>query len=51
MKYGLIKAITKNKLQEAQLARLYIEIKERKLHSRPLMQEKNDFVSISDFSR
>ncbi|TBU13029.1 hypothetical protein CWI38_0554p0010 [Hamiltosporidium tvaerminnensis] len=51
IKYGLEEEVTKKKLEEAQLAKLYNEIEKRKLHSKLYNARKNELVSVSDSSR
>ncbi|TBU11757.1 reverse transcriptase, partial [Hamiltosporidium tvaerminnensis] len=48
IKYGLEEEVTKNKLKEAQLANLYNEIKNRKLHSKLYSAKNNQLVSVND---
>ncbi|TBU13510.1 hypothetical protein CWI38_0408p0010, partial [Hamiltosporidium tvaerminnensis] len=43
--------VTKKKLEEAQLANLYNEIKNRKLHSKLYSARNNELVSVNDSSR
>ncbi|TBU10630.1 hypothetical protein CWI38_1638p0010, partial [Hamiltosporidium tvaerminnensis] len=42
IKYGLEEEVTKKKLEEAQLAKLYNEIEKRKLHSKLYNARKNE---------
>ncbi|TBT98863.1 hypothetical protein CWI36_2195p0010, partial [Hamiltosporidium magnivora] len=51
IKYGLEEEVTKKKLEEAQLANLYNEIKNRKLHSKLYNARNNELVSVNDSSR
>ncbi|TBU10092.1 reverse transcriptase, partial [Hamiltosporidium tvaerminnensis] len=51
IKYGLEEEVTKKKLEEAQLANLYNEIKNRKLHSKLYSARNNELVSVNDSSR
>ncbi|TBU20298.1 reverse transcriptase [Hamiltosporidium tvaerminnensis] len=43
--------VTKNKLDEAQLANLYNEIEKRKIHSKLYNARNNELVSVNDSSR
>ncbi|TBU06836.1 DNA mismatch repair protein MutS, partial [Hamiltosporidium magnivora] len=47
----LLEKVTKNKLDEAQLANLYNEIEKRKLHSKLYNARNNELVSVNDSSR
>ncbi|TBU01425.1 hypothetical protein CWI37_0712p0010 [Hamiltosporidium tvaerminnensis] len=51
VKYRLVEEVTKKSLEEAQLAKLYNEIKKRKLHSKLYNARKNELVSVIDSSR
>ncbi|TBU01303.1 hypothetical protein CWI37_0746p0010, partial [Hamiltosporidium tvaerminnensis] len=51
VKYGMAEEVTKNKLDEAQLANLYNEIEKRKLHSKLYNARNNELVSVNDSSR
>ncbi|TBU08174.1 hypothetical protein CWI38_2296p0010, partial [Hamiltosporidium tvaerminnensis] len=51
IKYGLEEEVTKKKSEEAQLANLYNEIKNRKLHSKLYSARNNELVSVNDSSR
>ncbi|TBU20279.1 hypothetical protein CWI38_0097p0020 [Hamiltosporidium tvaerminnensis] len=51
VKYGMAEEVTKNKLDEAQLANLYNEIEKRKLHSKLYNARNNELVSVNDTSR
>ncbi|TBU11275.1 hypothetical protein CWI38_1288p0020 [Hamiltosporidium tvaerminnensis] len=51
IKYGLEEEVTKKKLEEAQHANLYNEIKNRKLHSKLYSARNNELVSVNDSSR
>ena len=51
VKYELVKEVTKKKLEEAQLAKLYTEIEKRKLHSKLYNAKKNELVIIIDSLR
>ncbi|TBU10851.1 reverse transcriptase [Hamiltosporidium tvaerminnensis] len=51
VKYGMAEEVTKNKLDEAQLANLYNEIEKRKLHSKLYNVGNNELVSVNDSSR
>ncbi|KAK1347840.1 hypothetical protein LUQ84_002821 [Hamiltosporidium tvaerminnensis] len=51
IKYGLEEEVTIKKLEEAQHANLYNEIKNRKLHSKLYSARNNEPVSVNDSSR
>ncbi|TBU13754.1 hypothetical protein CWI38_0345p0030 [Hamiltosporidium tvaerminnensis] len=51
IKYGLEEVVAKKKLEEAQLANKYNEIKNRKLHSKLYSARNNELVSVNDSSR
>ncbi|KAK1350444.1 hypothetical protein LUQ84_000679 [Hamiltosporidium tvaerminnensis] len=51
VKYRLVEEVTKKRLEEAQLAKLYNEIEKRKLHIKLYNARKNELVSVSDSSR
>ncbi|TBU10428.1 hypothetical protein CWI38_1768p0020, partial [Hamiltosporidium tvaerminnensis] len=51
VKYGMAEKVTKNKLDEAQLANLYNEIEKRKLHSKLYNARNNELVGVNYSSR
>ncbi|KAK1349313.1 hypothetical protein LUQ84_001492 [Hamiltosporidium tvaerminnensis] len=51
VKYRLVEKVTRKKLEDDQLAKLYNEIEKRKLHSKLYNARKNELVSVSDSSR